>query len=503
MATLLSSLGVKENPFGEYVAENEPEIDMYFVRAPYFAAVAQRGLASRSFILFGERGAGKSASRLAFHKQVWRTLEGSESVPLVVTLDAFDDILSAGLNSVSLSGYLRQIGFSTVEAVLLWLSALSDERRDQVRNSLTQDDRRLVATTVDRYYLSRAEPLRHMSAQQTAKLLHQGLVERSAVWLERRWDKVAAFASAIGTAFVAKQGGVQVPVDATLATLLDRPHAAGSEAPVARAVIAQLVDFSRLFGFTGITVLVDKVDETAPTSNSAKASAALLYPVLANTQLMEIEGFGWVFFVWDALRKEYQGDDLPVRLDKMAHAAIHWEKDYLVQMVGKRLSHFSGGAISSLESTFAEDGDAHGAIDMVVAAAANSPRELIRALDVVFREHDDLHSEAPEPPLLTLQSIEVGLDKYSAEAAARLYREAHLRQLVRVGKSVFINKDVQRALNIKNQPATSRINEWIDAGVVELTSTRPAEGGVGGRPAHEFSIRDWRVRRMVERGISV
>jgi hypothetical protein len=71
MAKLLDSLGFIDNPFTSYSAENEPAIDQYFIRPPYYDAVTEKGRAARSLVLFGARGAGKSATRLTFYKNAW------------------------------------------------------------------------------------------------------------------------------------------------------------------------------------------------------------------------------------------------------------------------------------------------------------------------------------------------------------------------------------------------------------------------------------------------
>jgi hypothetical protein len=66
MSKLLARFSFNDNPFANYVAENEPDIEHYFVRPPYYGAITERGRASRSMILFGARGAGKSATRITY-----------------------------------------------------------------------------------------------------------------------------------------------------------------------------------------------------------------------------------------------------------------------------------------------------------------------------------------------------------------------------------------------------------------------------------------------------
>jgi hypothetical protein len=81
MTKLIDALYFQDNPFANYSAENEPEIDRYFVRPPYYEFIQERGLSGRSVILFGARGAGKSATRIAFAKESWTRQEGRNRGP--------------------------------------------------------------------------------------------------------------------------------------------------------------------------------------------------------------------------------------------------------------------------------------------------------------------------------------------------------------------------------------------------------------------------------------
>ena len=62
MKTLVQSLGLRSNPFEHYTAETEPFIPSYAVRPPYLQAISDRVKGLSTFILFGDRGAGKSAT---------------------------------------------------------------------------------------------------------------------------------------------------------------------------------------------------------------------------------------------------------------------------------------------------------------------------------------------------------------------------------------------------------------------------------------------------------
>jgi hypothetical protein len=132
-----------------------------------------------------------------------------------------------------------------------------------------------------------------------------------------------------------------------------------------------------------------------------------------------------------------------------------------------------------------------------------SPRELIRVLDTIIREHGEEFALLDSPPRLQKVSIDRGLDKYSIEALRRSFQREHLQQISRLRMVTFINKDVQQAFRINDQSARNRIRAWTDAGIVSQTGTRQAEGGGAGKPSHEFSVTDFRARRLLDRNLQL
>lgn len=94
--TFVKSLNLRGNPFEHYTAETEPDIANYAVRPPYLQAISDRVHGPSSFILFGDRGAGKSATRITVYNEVWKQIsttsaEGGRG-PLVVNLTDFSRI---------------------------------------------------------------------------------------------------------------------------------------------------------------------------------------------------------------------------------------------------------------------------------------------------------------------------------------------------------------------------------------------------------------------------
>lgn len=263
-------------------------------------------------------------------------------------------------------------------------------------------------------------------------------------------------------------------------------------------MLHKLVDLARVFDFSGVVVLIDKVDETQATSNSAAQTAELIHPLMSRVQLMEIDGFSWIFFLWNRVKGVFENADFPVRLDKIGHATVSWDDNFFSLMLDKRVRFFSGGKYD-FAGLFARDVDVQKLHTDLVRTAMRSPRELIRLMDVIVREHDILHAEDADAVPLHFASIDNGLDKYVTDVVSTVYGERLLAQIFRLNKPVFTNKDVQLTFRVGAQSARTRIQSWENAGIIKLTGTRAAEGTQGGKPANEYTIVDARVERVMGR----
>ena len=134
----------------------------------------------------------------------------------------------------------------------------------------------------------------------------------------------------------------------------------------------------------------------------------------------------------------------------------------------------------------------------LIAVSMRSPRELVRLVDVIIREHDIHNSSGDTIVLITPESMQAGLDKYVTDTITAVYGERLLAQIFRLNKTVFTNKDVQLTFRVGAQSARTRIQSWENAGIIRFTGTRAAEGALGGKPANEYTIADARIERVMQ-----
>jgi hypothetical protein len=280
---------LKGNPFEHYVAETEPDIAEYAVKPPYFEAIDTRALNTSSYVLFGDRGAGKSATRLTIFKQIWAKKAHGERVPLVVNLIDFSSMLNrATLSNLSEEALIKEVAFVVIESLLTWLSSLDDSDRLVYVEGLNEDESLLCFQMLRDYYLSRPEQKRYRSVREAMLLFNQAFLAKSKLWIDRRWDPIARLISTIMDSLSRRYIGTQTDLAGDINSVITRSDHRDVDSVL---VLRKLVDFVSIFDLSGVVTLVDKVDKTAATNNSADQTAALVHPLLSRVQLMEVAGF--------------------------------------------------------------------------------------------------------------------------------------------------------------------------------------------------------------------
>lgn len=485
-------LGFTSNPFENNTAEREPDIAAYAVRPPFLDRVLKTSNAKGIFVLTGSRGSGKSATRLTVAKTVW----SQTRKPLVVPLVGFNVFRPFSNGSIPLELFANQVMFLTIESILSWLSAQSEPAAEAILGGLKGDDRALVRKLLASFYLSRSENARKVSVSECFATLDVSVTEKSMLWVDKRWDQLATVVTNLASKLGEKFFEVDIGDPAAYVELVKRQTAEGFGDPV--YVFGKAVELARLFGFTGIAVQIDKVDETDWTATDVVACARLIYPMLANIQLHEVDGLTWSFFLWDKVAHHLNaGNGFPVRWDKIPNGEIAWDHGYLSELIQRRLQHFSAGRVSSLGQICEQNMDEQATVASLIALSEASPRHLITLLDVTLTEHIQHNPHAPV--LLNPASFERGMDIYVSRSLANSGQTEVANQIAKVRAVRFATREVASRFGKGQQAARARIDAWVQTGLVRYDGSE--SGPLGGRPVDYFEVEDPRVRRVIERNL--
>jgi hypothetical protein len=108
--------------------------------------------------LFGDRGAGKSATRITVYNEIWKRVgdkETNQRSPFVLNLTDYSRLQEAfKRDRLTERDIVNVVAFNVVEQVLAWLSSLEDGDRNVFIDGLDNDERTLALALLKGFYLS-------------------------------------------------------------------------------------------------------------------------------------------------------------------------------------------------------------------------------------------------------------------------------------------------------------------------------------------------------------
>lgn len=486
-----SHLGFTSNPFENNTAEREPDIASYAVRPPYLDRVLNTSDQKGIFVLTGSRGSGKSATRLTVSKLLWNRQPSRLVVPLVGH-NVFRPYSKGG---VPLDLFANQIAFLAIEQILGWLASLEDAATDLLSN-ISAEDKAFTRKMLGNFYLNRNENARKASAEECFKTLDLSLIHKGILWADKRWDQLTGAVTTLASKLGEKYFEIDLGDPKAYAELLKQQQKQGFDDPV--YVFSKIVELARIFKFSGVTIHVDKVDETDWTTNSVDAAASLIYPLLANIQIHEIDGLTWTFYLWDKLKDELnEAAGRPVRWDKIPEGEISWNLKFLGELIEKRVSHFSDHKLTTLWDICDSSVIPQDTLPQLAHIAENSPRNLVTLLDIIVAEHIQGHQD--QHTKLSMASFHLGMDVYARKSLGNAGLTHVANQIAKVKSFEFSTSDVASRFGIGSQAARARIESWQQTGLIEYSESRVGPGG--GRPVDFFAVTDPRLRRVIERNL--
>lgn len=457
----LAKLGFRDDPFQFTNADQEEHLQSYFVPPPYFSSVWGDPSAPQSHVVFAPRGGGKSAQR----RMIEYKSEGSSI--FAITYDRFEGLSGLELGNLGLEYHLKNIirlgllGF-LLEYRARGIQALAFSRAER------QQIEALCHHCVGK--IDRLEALEALNSLRT--------LSSKAKQFLREWSGPL---SSMVSSVLASQGAGQAKLD------LGVPSAQPPPETPTKLHLEIVRDLLSSIGFTSTYVLVDKVDETPETGNSAEASFLLAKPLLRDLELLQMKGMGFKFFLWDNLEPYYRQYARPDRLQQFD---LSWSDDDLNTMLSRRLAAFSDGRVKDLGQL--TNSNLAKALQVTIVLFANgSPRDMVRACREIVSEQIQL---GPDSDTIGVDALFQGISKFSTHRAQELVPPQIFRELLKVGRLDFTTNYVANdVFKIGVNSARNKIAQWIQAGSVE----KVGELHSGGRPVYQYAVSDIRIAKAM------
>jgi hypothetical protein len=225
-------------------------------------------------------------------------------------------------------------------------------------------------------------------------------------------------------------------------------------------------------GKSAIYILIDRVDEL-PITGTGSSSYDFIAPILSNLQLLELQGYGFKFFLWDNLLQGYQKHARP---DRIKYYVLSWSESQLQTMLIERLKAYSQGRVSSIDQLT----QAHGGVDQyLIHFGLGSPRTIIRMCKEILDQQSELN---PEVGKLSYVAVARGITTFAKHFAYETTEPNTLRELKKLRQVNFTVRHISSdVFKFTQQAGIAKIKTWQDVGVVEkigsiqeLSGSRPS-----------------------------
>lgn len=463
--TFLGSYGFLENPFVLTNADEEPELQSYFVPPPYFSSVIGSPSKPKSSVVFAPRGGGKTAQKVMIERKSVENNSTDERF-ICLTYDSFNFPDRFKLNDATAEWHLSNIVRLLVTAVLIHIEHRSDDI------TLSEGEKAVLAKTA-RNFLS---DLTEAEFASTLKSIRSPL-GRVTDFYDRYKGPVLTLINAVAARY-------------KLGKISEISRERDIRKPSVVEYLNVLIGISRSLGFSSVYILVDRIDEASITQGAANDSFRFIESLISDLHVLELPGSAFKFFLWDQIESHYRKGG--ARPDRVPIYKINWTVDELRQMLAKRLQAFSAGSINNLNQIVdpSVKYDLHG---MVATFAAGSPRDMIRMCRSII---DEQTRTGDSPGALNLSPIEKGIISFSVERSNELFSDI-MDELLRVNSNTFtISKLANDVFRITTQSMGRKIQSWIDAGAVVKSGELPSPGN---RPQNLYSFSEPKLSIALKR----
>jgi hypothetical protein len=456
----LDSLGLNENPFQYTNADKEADlIDQYFIYPDYFEDVWGDPNNPVSNIVYAPRGGGKTAQRLMIEK---RALDFEE----VLTITYSDHDLSSfsSINEVGLSYHLEYLNRLLLLSFFNRLHTL--DHFDYIYEFSFSE--RQYIYKLCRIYLFETPVSFPKQAIKSLKTIEDNALD---IWRKFK-DPIADVIKAI-----TKAKGAEIDISKVeLDKKLQMSH---------KDNFLNIKELINRLGINTIYILVDKVDEQSLTGNDPKASYTFIAELIKDLELLETDGIGFKFFLWDALKPYCIRDARP---DRLFSFTLKWEYTQIRTMLNKRLEAYSSKRITDALRLF----DDKKGLGRTILFSEFSPRDCIRICNRILSEQLKINEKST---VFQLAVVNESIDSFCKEKVSEyLQSDSNIKHLAKVnGASFSIEELVTKKVAADSPAIRNIINPWTSSELLKKIGLVTRKGK---KAVNEYAFIDIRMARF-------
>lgn len=489
MTELFESLGLKQNPFSKFSAEEELEyLKEIYVTPKYFNSLFSDLKSGSSRFIIGSRGSGKTA----LMNQLKNTLEDSNVFVLFV--DNFD--------GMPIKDNEKHFIYNLIQRLVTDYSIVIAQN-PRLLNKLNDFDKEKLAFFIEQFFktLSRKEyedkndrikkfktknffiNLYNNIFNQPINFFISGGVEILATTVSKCLGLPHTTNDDFYKNYVPKMQ-VSTPKKTTAIDTWDYNSL--------KEILIDLTTIIKKTDFHNVVILFDKIDEYRELNGSIKDVCTFIESILKDTNLLMQSNFSLVFSIWDEVRNELGSSG--IRFDKFKPIDVTWTNEEIRDILDKRVKYF-GKNNTSIELLLEEKSE----LNNLIQLSNRSPRDLLHLFAAIYDEQTliDIHSKN-----LSTSSIDKGKLKFCKEyeyyalfPSKRNTKEdvfRNINRLLKVGKITVKATDFATVLKVSPATANSYIKIVQDFNFVKMTDQQ-----------YVYEISDPKLNYLIQKGVNV
>jgi energy-coupling factor transporter ATP-binding protein EcfA2 len=488
MTELFQSLGLNQNPFSKFSAEEELEyLKEIYVTPKYFNSLFSDLKSGSSRFIIGSRGSGKTA----LMHQLKDILETSKV--FVLFIDNFDGMPTKENEKHFLYNLIQKL-VTDYCLVISQNPKLLKKLNEFEKEKLSFFIEQFFKTLSRKEYEDRYNKVTSFKTKNFFKNLYNNYFNKPINFLisggvEIIADTVSKSFSlpSVKTDDFFKNYVPTIPV-----TTPKKNSAIDSyDYNSLKEILIDLTAIIKKTDYDNVVILFDKIDEYRELKGSINDVCIFIESILKDTNLLMQNNFSLVFSIWDEVRNELASSG--IRFDKFKPIDVTWTTDEISKILNNRIKFF-GENSKSADSLLEDSSELMKLIDL----SNTSPRDLLHLFGAIYDEQTliDINSR-----FLSNQSINKGKMKFCKEyeyyalfPSKRNSKEdvfRNINRLLKTGKVVLRATDFVTSLKVSTPTANSYIKIIQDFNFTKMTDQQ-----------YVYEISDPKLKFLIEKGVN-
>lgn len=459
MDELFKSLGLKQNPFSKFSAEEEKEyLDKIYECPKDYLTILSDVKSGSSRYIMGDRGFGKSALMYKL------TSDLEDSDIFSVLIDSYDEIPLKNNGADILCMLCEKVITS------LGIRLLANKRKIKL---LTTHERDKLSFLLRNFFESLSPKEIEASVENiTKRKKYNSFLKIFNYFLLKPINTVLSSTSDFIGSTVSKSLGLPQAINNEVYKEFIKELEITQSSPQIdlkklsykdlKNILKESAKIIDALGYGKTIIFFDKIDEYRTLESSINKIADFLEMICTDTDIIYFEKIGFEFILWNKVKSPLS--DRKVRFDKAIPINITWTNEQLKNMVDSRLDFFSDKKITSLESILNKD-----YIQEIISLANGSPRQLIQVLSHIYNEQNKLDSKVTK---LSDEAIINGEKLFcqTFEYKSLFPTEnivSNISKLTKVGKIEFQICDLTSVFKVSSQTGNSWVWPMQNLGLIE------------------------------------